>query len=71
MLTGLQLASYWIGNFLFDVLRLQMLVIVTIACFIGFYPFISASIPVFIIWPLAIVPFIYGFAFFFEITATA
>jgi len=48
-----------------------MLVIVTIACFIGFDPFISASIPVFIIWPLAIVPFIYGFAFFFEKAGTA
>lgn len=66
MISGLQLAAYWIGNYIFDILYLQTLVSATIICFFMFDSTWKVSLIVFATWPFAIVVFLYGFSFFFK-----
>jgi hypothetical protein len=70
MISGLKLASYWIGNYIFDVLILEILVAATIGCFIVFDPIWKASLAVFALWPFSIVMVVYSFSFFFKNTGS-
>ena len=66
MVSGLKIASYWIGNYIFDVLILEILVTATILCFVVFDPMWKASLAVFTLWPFTIVMVVYSFSFFFK-----
>ena len=63
---GLRLSSYWFGNYIFDVVFLQLLVGTTQTIFSIFDPIWRVSLFVFAIWPFMTVPVIYGFSFFFK-----
>ena len=64
MVSGLQLGSYWFGNWLFDTCSMQLLVAATIALFVVFDPTWRVSIAVVFLYPIATVPVIYLGSFF-------
>lgn len=66
MIAGLPLASYWFGNYLFDVLTLEMMAGATLTLAIMFDPIWRASLILVVLWPIVSVPFLYGFNFFFD-----
>jgi hypothetical protein len=66
MIAGLPLASYWFGNYLFDVLTLELMAGATLTLAIMFDPIWRASLVPIVLWPIVSVPFLYGFNFFFD-----
>jgi len=66
LVSGLPLAQYWTGNYLFDVLFLHFIVGSTQTLCVAFDPIWRVSLFVFAIWPFVTVPFIYGCGFFFK-----
>lgn len=69
--SGLKLKAYWIGNYLFDVASLLLLMTVNLVLFVAFDPIWRASLVVYFAWPFMTVPFAYGFSFIFvDLSAT-
>ena len=66
MIAGLPLASYWFGNYLFDMVTLELMAGATLTLAIMFDPIWRASLIPVVLWPIVSVPFLYGFSFFFE-----
>lgn len=66
LVQGHRLKSYWIGNYLFDVLYLHVLVGTTQTIFNIFDPIWRVSLFVYAIWPFITVPVLYGLGFFFK-----
>ena len=69
MIAGLPIASYWFGNYLFDVLILIMIAATTITLSIMLDTW-KASLIAQALWPIVTVPFCYGFNFFFDSTCS-
>ena len=65
MIAGLPIASYWFGNYLFDVLTLVQMASTTITLSIMLDTW-KATLISQALWPIVTVPFLYGFNFFFD-----
>jgi ABC-2 family transporter protein len=64
LVQGLKLSSYWIGNYLFDVLYLHILTGTTQTILTIFDPIWRVSLFVYALWPFMVVPVLYGISFF-------
>lgn len=65
MITGLNLAAYWSANFFIDLLKLELVVGVSIITFqIAKLKYYTAWI-IFLLYPIAVIPFTYATSFMF------
>ena len=71
MLSGLEPLAYWLSNFLFDLLRLEVTIGVSIAIFYGFKLDYTAAWAPFVIFPFAILPYSYVCSFLFTSDSAA
>lgn len=71
LVSGMKLIAFWTANFLFDFVRIYILIIVSIALFASYNLGYNGSIFVFLIFPLAILPFTYVISFVFDNDSTA
>jgi len=69
MIAGLPIASYWFGNYLFDVLILIIIAATTITLSIMLDTW-KASLIAQALWPIVTVPFCYGCNFLFDSTCS-
>jgi|LauGreDrversion4_2_1035121.scaffolds.fasta_scaffold23486_2 hypothetical protein len=65
LVSGMKLAAFWSANFIFDFFRVYIMIIVSIAMFVGYDLGYNGSIIVFLIFPFAILPFTYVISFIF------
>ena len=61
----MQLSAYWIANFIFDLLKLYILVGVNYFIFLGFKIELGNAVYTLFLYPLGIVPFSYISTFIF------
>ena len=66
VITGMRLTSYWIANFIFDVIKLYITVITTVILFNSFHKSYESAVYVFLLFPFGILPFTYVFSFCFS-----
>jgi len=62
----MQLKAYWIGNFIFDFIKLQVTIVVTICLFFGFELEYNAAWVTYVIFPFAVLPYTYVMSFIFK-----
>lgn len=71
LISGVQLRSYWLGNFIFDYLKMYVTVVVTIILLWSFDMGYSACQYCFLAFPSAVIPFTYVFSFVFKSEASS
>ena len=67
----MQLKAYWIGNFIFDFVKMYFTIIVTIILFGSYGLGFSGSIIIYLMFPIAILPFTYITTFIFTSDSAA
>jgi hypothetical protein len=66
MISGMHLGAYWLGNFTVDLLKLYIVVIGSIVAFFAWDLKFDYTWMVYLVFPLAIVPFLYSISFLFQ-----
>jgi hypothetical protein len=66
LISGMHLGAYWLGNFVIDVLKMYIVVIASIAAFFVWDLKYHYSWIVYLVIPLAVVPFLYSISFLFH-----
>jgi ATP-binding cassette, subfamily A (ABC1), member 3 len=67
----MQLKAYWIGNFIFDFLKIEFTVAITIILFYGFDLGYNAAWVTYLVLPFGILPFTYVTSFIFTADSAA
>lgn len=65
IISGMQLKAYWFGNFLFDLFKLSMVVLMTIILFFAFEMEYNSAWLVVLVSPFGLIPFSYMTTFVF------
>ena len=71
VITGMRLTSYWFANFVFDSMKLYIVVITSIVLFGAFDQHYDTAKYIFLLFPLGIIPFTYVFSFCFTSESAA
>lgn len=67
----MNLKAYWIGNFMFDFLKMEFTIIVTLALFFGYNVGLTAAWATYLALPFGIIPFSYVMSFCFTADSAA
>lgn len=70
-ISGMQLKSYWIGTFIFDLLKMYLSIIVALILFAAFDLDLNASMLPLVLLPLGAIPFTYVTSFLFNSESAA
>ena len=71
LISGVKLKSYWLGNFLFDLVKMYVTVLVSVALLWGFDMGYTSCQYCFLAFPFAVLPFTYVFSFVFKSEASS
>ena len=71
IISGMQLSAYWIGNFVFDFLKMQVTICMTIVMFFGFDLGYENAAVTYACLPFGILPFTYVTSFIFSSDSAA
>ena len=71
MLCGMQPYAYWLSNYVFDLIKLEITILVTIGVFFAFKLEYTAAWVPFLIFPFAILPYSYVCSFIFTSESAA
>jgi len=72
LVAGMRLSAFWIGNFIFDLIKMELTILVTIGLFYLFgIGFTFAVMAVFLALPFGIIPFTYFTSFLFTVDSAA
>ena len=66
MISGMNLAAYWLANFVVDIIKLEIVVMSSIAAFFVWELRYDYSWMVYLVFPFGAVPFLYSTSFLFE-----
>lgn len=67
----MRLSAYWVANFLFDFMKMQITIIVTVIVLRGFQTGLSSSLIAYALLPFAVLPFTYCVSFIFTVDSAA
>lgn len=71
LISGLQLKAYWIGNFIFDALKIEVTIVCVIAMFFGYDMQYDAAWVTYLLIPFAVMPYTYVVSFVFTTDSAA
>jgi ABC-type multidrug transport system fused ATPase/permease subunit len=71
LISGMRLSAYWVSNFVFDFIKIEITVIVTIIVLKGFSTGLNSSLIAYALFPFAVVPFTYCMSFLFTVDSAA
>ena len=71
MICGMHRSAYWLANFLVDLIKMEIIVAVTIACFFGFSLKYYTAWVTYLVFPFAAIPWIYVMSFVFSTVSAA
>ena len=71
VISGVKLSAYWAGNFLVDLIKMEMASLATIILFFLLQPSYREVMVSYILFPFAAIPMTYVFSFAFESVASA
>lgn len=71
IISGIQLKSYWAGNFIFDLLKMYITVLVSIILLWSFDMGYTSCQYCFLAFPFAVLPFTYVYSFVFKSEASS
>jgi len=71
VISGMQLKAYWVGNFIFDFVKMYFTIIVTIILFGSYGMGYTGSTIVYLVFPIGILPFTYITSFIFSTDSAA
>ena len=66
MITGMNIAAYWISNYVFDILKAEIPMIIIIGLTYAFKLDYNNVWTVFLMFPIGVVPFTYATSFIFK-----
>lgn len=64
--SGMRLKAYWLGSFVFDFVKMEVVALTTIALFYGFNLGYDSCQVCFLLYPLAALPYTYVMSFLFQ-----
>ena len=67
----MKITAFWIGNSIVDFLKLQPLVLITVACFFVLDMGMESAYITFLIFPIGVLPFTYVTSFLFSSESSA
>lgn len=67
----MNLKAYWIGNFIFDLIKMELTIIVTLCLFFGYKMNLNAAWATYVALPFGIIPFSYVMSFWFTVDSAA
>jgi hypothetical protein len=67
----MKLSAYWIGNFIFDALKLYFTIAASIIIFVYFEIGLKSALIAYALFPLAVLPFTYCMSFIFSVDSAA
>lgn len=70
-ISGMQLKSYWVGTFIFDLLKMYLSIIVAMILFAAFDLKLEASMVILCLFPFGAIPFTYALSFLFNSESAA
>jgi ATP-binding cassette, subfamily A (ABC1), member 3 len=71
VISGMQLKAYWIGNFIFDFLKMQFTIAITIILFFGFNLGYNGAWLTYLLLPFGVLPLTYVTSFVFTVDSAA
>jgi len=71
VISGMNLKAYWVGNFIFDLIKMELTILVTLALFFGYKMGLTAAWVTYLVLPLGIIPFSYVMSFWFTVDSAA
>jgi len=71
VISGMNLKAYWIGNFIFDYVKMQLTVGITLALFFGYNLGISAAWVTYLVLPFGLIPNCYFISYLFTVDSAA
>jgi ATP-binding cassette subfamily A (ABC1) protein 3 len=71
IISGMQLKAYWIGNFIFDALKMGVTILCVIGLFFGYEMKYDAAWITFLLIPFAVMPYTYVVSFIFTTDSAA
>lgn len=71
VISGMNLKAYWIGNFIFDFLKMELTIIVTLSVLFGYKLGLNAAWATYVALPFGIIPFSYVMSYWFTVDSAA
>jgi len=71
VISGMNLKAYWVGNFIFDLIKMELTIVVTISLFFGFEMGLNSAWATYVALPFGIIPFSYVMSYWFTVDSAA
>lgn len=71
VISGMNLKAYWVGNFIFDLIKMELTIVVTISLFFGFEMGFNSAWATYVALPFGIIPFSYVMSYWFTVDSAA
>ena len=71
LISGMNLAAYWISNYIFDILKTEIPMVIAIGLMYAYSLDYESVWILFLLFPIGVIPFTYGTSFVFEKESTA